>query len=68
VKLIFEKSRAGRRCAAPPPCKAPAVAVPKRYARPAPPRLPEIAEVDLVRHYTELSRYVYGVDNGFYPL
>jgi glycine dehydrogenase subunit 2 len=30
--------------------------------------LPEIAEVDLVRHYTELSRYVYGVDNGFYPL
>jgi glycine dehydrogenase subunit 2 len=30
--------------------------------------LPEIAEVDLVRHYTNLSRRNFGVDNGFYPL
>ncbi len=68
MKLIFEKSREGRRCAAPPPSKAPAVEIPKTYARSECPRLPEIAEVDLVRHYTRLSRYVYGVDNGFYPL
>ncbi len=30
--------------------------------------LPELAEVDVVRHYTALSRYNYGVDTGFYPL
>ena len=29
---------------------------------------PEIAEVDLVRHYTNLSRRNFGVDNGYYPL
>src|SRR3989344_3557607 len=30
--------------------------------------LPEVAEVDVVRHYTGLSRQNYGIDNGFYPL
>lgn len=30
--------------------------------------LPELGEVDLVRHYTNLSRRNFGVDNGFYPL
>jgi len=30
--------------------------------------LPELAEVDVVRHYTALSRYNYSVDTGFYPL
>jgi glycine dehydrogenase subunit 2 len=30
--------------------------------------LPELAEVDVVRHYTRLSKYNYGVDDGFYPL
>lgn len=30
--------------------------------------LPEIAELDLVRHYTALSKRAYGVDDGFYPL
>ena len=30
--------------------------------------LPELAEVDVVRHYMALSRYNYGVDTGFYPL
>ncbi len=29
---------------------------------------PEVAELDLVRHYTELSNKNFGVDNGFYPL
>ena len=36
-------------------------------ARPRP-RLPEVAELDLVRHYTRLSQKNYGVDTGFYPL
>ncbi|GAB4243213.1 MAG: aminomethyl-transferring glycine dehydrogenase subunit GcvPB [Candidatus Methylacidiphilales bacterium] len=33
-----------------------------------PPPLPELAEVDVVRHFTNLSRFVHGVDNGPYPL
>jgi glycine cleavage system P protein (glycine dehydrogenase) subunit 2 len=33
-----------------------------------PPRLPEIAEPDLVRHFTELSSRNFGIDTGFYPL
>ena len=68
-ELIFEKSRSGRRCA-----ELPQSGVPSKMAslgkqlRKDLPKLPEIAEVDLVRHYTNLSRRAYGVDNGFYPL
>jgi len=29
---------------------------------------PELSEVDVVRHYTRLSTWNYGVDSGFYPL
>ncbi len=32
------------------------------------PELPEVSEVDVIRHYTNLSRMNYGVDSGFYPL
>jgi len=40
----------------------------KEYLRETDARLPEVAEVDIVRHFTNLSRRNYGVDNGFYPL
>jgi glycine dehydrogenase subunit 2 len=30
--------------------------------------LPEVSEIDVVRHYTNLSENAFGVDNGFYPL
>ena len=36
--------------------------------RETPAELPEVSELDLIRHYTELSRRNHGVDNGFYPL
>jgi glycine dehydrogenase subunit 2 len=36
--------------------------------RAEPPGLPEVSEVDLVRHYTRLSQENYGLDTGFYPL
>ncbi len=65
--LIFEKSKAGRRCAVIPKCDLKAE-IPKEIARGKALNLPEVAEVDLVRHYTNLSRMAYGVDNGFYPL
>ncbi|MEG2202661.1 MAG: aminomethyl-transferring glycine dehydrogenase subunit GcvPB [Christensenellaceae bacterium] len=69
MELIFEKSRKGRRCAQPFKCEVEYhYDLPSEYERKQPPKLPEIAEVDLVRHYMELSRRAYGVDNGFYPL
>jgi glycine dehydrogenase subunit 2 len=45
-----------------------ALPIPDEFVRKAPPALPEVAERDLVRHYTRLSQINYGVDTGFYPL
>ncbi|MCL6526865.1 MAG: aminomethyl-transferring glycine dehydrogenase subunit GcvPB [Thermaceae bacterium] len=68
--LIFEKSVPGRRGVRPP-------AVPQadltallgaENLRPEPPRLPEVDELTLVRHYTGLSRRQIGIDVTFYPL
>ena len=42
--------------------------VPAAFRRARPARLPEVAEVDVVRHFTELSALNYGVDTGTYPL
>ena len=42
--------------------------VPEKYARKTSLNLPDVAEVDLVRHYQELARKSHGVSNGFYPL
>jgi glycine dehydrogenase subunit 2 len=42
--------------------------VPQAAARRSAPGLPEVAEIDLIRHYTRLSQMNYGVDTGFYPL
>jgi glycine dehydrogenase subunit 2 len=68
VKLIFEKSRAGRRAGRPPATGLSPPEVPSELRRAEPPRLPEIAEPDLVRHFTELSTRNFGIDTGFYPL
>jgi glycine dehydrogenase subunit 2 len=68
MKLIFEKSRPGRRAGRPPDNGLPAPEVPSELRRAEPPRLPEIAEPDLVRHFTELSTRNFGIDTGFYPL
>ncbi|MCL2508630.1 MAG: aminomethyl-transferring glycine dehydrogenase subunit GcvPB [Oscillospiraceae bacterium] len=67
-ELIFSKSRPGRRCTVIPKCDVPKADIPHELLRETAPGLPEIAEVDLVRHYTNLSRRAFGVDNGFYPL
>ncbi len=34
----------------------------------APPDFPDLSEVDVVRHYTRLSQWNFGVDSGMYPL
>jgi glycine dehydrogenase subunit 2 len=46
----------------------PEVELPSEALRASPPPLPEVAEIDLVRHFTYLSQVNYGVDTGFYPL
>ena len=68
MKLIYEKSRAGRRGLAVPRPDLPVPAIPEALARKAPPRLPELAEPEVLRHFTELSSRNFGVDTGFYPL
>jgi glycine dehydrogenase subunit 2 len=69
VKLIYEKSQAGRRASAMPRHEGlPAPEVPAELRRAEPPRLPEVPEFELVRHFTELSTRNFGVDTGFYPL
>lgn len=66
MELIFEKSVAGRRAFELDESGVPSYPLPQKRRQDA--RLPEVAEVDIVRHYTEMSRNSYGVDIGFYPL
>jgi glycine dehydrogenase subunit 2 len=72
VVTIFEKSSAGRRAAVLPPLDVPAQPledlVPKHLLRAEPPRLPEISEPEIIRHYNKLSRRNFDLDTGFYPL
>ena len=68
MKLIFEKSQAGRRGGELPRYDLPAAKVPDELRRRFAPRLPELAEPEIVRHFTELSTRNFGIDTGFYPL
>jgi glycine dehydrogenase subunit 2 len=69
MKLIYEKSQTGRRASSMPHhAGLPAPEVPEELRRADPPRLPEVPEFELVRHFTELSTRNFGIDNGFYPL
>ena len=70
--LIFEISRPGRKAYSLPSCDVEvrdiSELLPKNVLREASPALPEVSEVDSVRHFTGLSTRNYGVDYGFYPL
>ncbi|MCL6444211.1 MAG: aminomethyl-transferring glycine dehydrogenase subunit GcvPB [Alicyclobacillus sp.] len=70
LPLVFELSCTGRRAATLPPLDVPEVPLDclKDQLRQAGPRLPELSEVDVVRHYTALSTRNHGVDTSFYPL
>ena len=69
MKTIFDKSVPGRRAVRMVPDGA-EVAMPIKadLLRAEPPELPELGELDVVRHFTALSRKNFGVDTGFYPL
>ncbi len=68
MKLIFEKSVAGRGMEYLAPCDVEEVALPASLQRENAPKLPQMSETDLSRHYTELNKQVHGVNCGFYPL
>ncbi len=69
MKLIYEKSHEGRRgYSLPRYGELAPVEVPTELMRLDPPRLPELSEPDVLRHFTELSTRNFGVDTGFYPL
>ncbi len=65
---IKEISRPGRRASSFPTLDVPPVDIPAPFTRAARAGLPEVGELDLVRHYTRLSQQNYGLDTGFYPL
>jgi glycine dehydrogenase subunit 2 len=65
--LIFEISSPGRCGASLPGCDVPQTPLPVEMVR-GDLSLPEVSEVDVVRHYVRLSQLNYGVDKGFYPL
>ena len=70
--LIFERSREGRYAYSLPQSDIKTDSVESilddKFIRKNKAEFPEVAELDLVRHYTELSNKNFGVDSGFYPL
>ncbi len=70
--LIFELSKTGRVAYSLPALDVPEIEpeneFPASYLREEAAWLPELSEVDLIRHYTRLSTRNHGVDSGFYPL
>lgn len=67
MKLIYELSKVGRKAFSLPISNIPDYDL-NCDKRECGLPLPEVSEIDVVRHYTELSRHAFGVDNGFYPL
>ena len=71
-KLIFELSKPGRNAYRLPENDVETVAledlIPDKYLNKDELNLPEVSEVDIIRHYTNLSNKNFGVDTGFYPL
>ncbi len=72
MKTIFEKSHPGRSTAyfaAPAADEKPAASLlPAGALRAKPPGLPEVSELEIVRHFTELSHRTFSIDGNFYPL
>jgi glycine dehydrogenase subunit 2 len=66
--LVFELSQPQRRNASQMPPASSAGDIPAAMRRESPPLLPEVSELDAVRHYTNLSRRNFSIDTHFYPL
>ena len=68
MKLLFELSSADKKLDLIPDCDVKSYGLEDKYLRKEKPALPELSEVDLSRHYTELCKQTFGVNDGFYPL
>lgn len=70
IPLIHERSRAGRRAIHLPKSDVPSYGFEESLLRPEHdvPELPQVSELDLVRHYTRLSQTNFSIDTNFYPL
>jgi glycine dehydrogenase subunit 2 len=70
--LIFAQSKSGRQAVVVPKLDVPArnekECIPDEYVRRVPPALPEVSELELVRHFVNLSQLNHCIDKGFYPL
>src|SRR4030067_3325727 len=71
-QLIFKKGAPGRKAYSLPALDVREAELqsllPKELIKDTPLNLPEVSEIELIRHFTNLSRLNYGVDLGFYPL
>src|SRR5690349_5265320 len=68
-KVIFEYSHAGRGATDQWPAEVPAATdIPETLRRKTAPILPEVSELDTVRHFTRLSQLNFSIDTHFYPL
>jgi glycine dehydrogenase subunit 2 len=72
ARTIFQKGAPGRRAFVCPALDVPGVELsellPARFRRTEPPRLPEVSEPEIVRHYVGISKRNFDLDSGFYPL
>jgi glycine dehydrogenase subunit 2 len=70
TQTIFEKGSPGRRAFTAPELDVPERdgLLPEAFRRAQEPRLPEVSEPELVRHYVNLSKRNFDLDSGFYPL
>ncbi len=66
--LIFERNSAGRRALAQAPLKPTTPDLPAQFLRSRPPGLPQVSEMQVVRHYTRLSQLNFSIDTQMYPL
>src|ERR1700677_4327441 len=67
--LIFELSKPGRGAGTQfPPPAAGSAEISAHFRRAAPPVLPEVSELQAVRHFTRLSQMNFSIDTHFYPL
>src|SRR5580698_2279168 len=72
TELLFEMSQPGRRCHRLPECDVPArpidALLPANALGAGAPPLPEVGEIDLIRHFVNLSKRNMSIDTNFYPL
>jgi glycine dehydrogenase subunit 2 len=70
MKLLYEKSKKGRTAFSLPKLDVPEIKIEleEELIRKEEPNLPQVSELEVVRHYNELERKNHSVDSGFYPL